>query len=112
MSDGQSALAALGLDEETLEWQQLALCQGMETDLFYDSYESDEQAAHVVDDVCLSCPVMSQCLQWGIENDEWGSWGGVYLTSGKMDTNRNRHKSPETWEKIRERIEHSDINLA
>lgn len=100
-SDVQSVL---GIDLEELEWQDLALCDGMPTNMFYDDYESDEQVAKVVDEACLSCPVMAQCLQRGVENGEWGVWGAIYLTSGKPDNNRNSHKTPEVWNAIRERI--------
>lgn len=100
-SDIQSLL---GIDFETLEWQDLALCEGMDTNLFYDDYESDEQVARVVDEVCLSCPVMAQCLARGVENGEWGVWGGVYLTSGRTDDGKNTHKTPEVWNQIKEKI--------
>lgn len=98
------ALRVLGIDLEELEWQDLALCEGMETNLFYDDYESDEQVANMVDQACLSCPVLAQCLQRGIDNSEWGVWGGIYLVSGKPDTNRNAHKTPDIWQQIKERI--------
>lgn len=101
MSD---VLSALGIDLEELSWQDLALCDGMPTNMFYDDYESDENVAKVVDEACLSCPVLVQCLDRGIDNGEWGVWGGIYLTSGKPDTNRNAHKTQEVWEQIRERI--------
>lgn len=98
------ALTELGIDLEGLEWPQLALCKGMRTNMFYDEYESDIQVAKVVDEACLSCPVLAQCLGWGTENGEWGVWGGIFLTSGKPDKNKNSHKTPEVWEDIRERI--------
>lgn len=104
MSDVQSVL---GLDLEELEWQDLSLCAGMPTNDFYDNYESNERVARVVDQACLSCPVMAQCLEWATENGEWGVWGGIYLTSGKPDTNRNSHKTQEVWQAIRERISDS-----
>lgn len=101
MSD---VLSVIGLDLEDLEWQDLALCAGEDTNLFYDDYESDVQVANLVDQMCLSCPVQAQCLQRGVEQGEWGVWGGIYLTSGKKDDNRNSHKSPDIWQQIREKI--------
>lgn len=94
----------LGIDIEELEWQDLAICHGMETNLFYDDYEQDENVARMVDDACLSCPVMATCLQWGVDNNEWGVWGGVYLTSGKRDAGRNAHKTKTTWNEIKEKM--------
>lgn len=102
-----NAESILGIDLEELEWQDLALCDGMPTNMFYDDYETDEQVAKMVDAACLSCPVMAQCLERGIENSEWGVWGSIYLTSGKRDENRNSHKTPEIWSEIRSRISES-----
>ena len=99
-----SVFRELGLDLEELEWHDLALCSGMPTEDFYDNYESKESVAKSVDEACLSCPVMAQCLRWGLEHNEWGVWGGIYLTSGKPDTNKNAHKTPDIWAAIRERI--------
>lgn len=94
----------LGLDLDRLEWKDLALCDGMETNMFYDDYESSPQVAQMVDEACLSCPVMVQCLQRGMDNSEWGVWGGIYLTSGRKDENKNSHKTPEVWDAIKERL--------
>jgi len=80
------------------------MCNGAETNQHYDQYESSTTIAKVVDDRCLSCPVMKQCLEEGMENGEWGVWGAIYLTAGKMDANRNSHKTEEVWAEIRERI--------
>lgn len=104
MSDDQSVL---GIDLEDLEWQDLSICHGMPTNDFYDNYESNERVARVIDQACLSCPVMAQCLQRGVENHEWGVWGGIFLVSGKPDANKNSHKTPEVWEAIRRRIGNS-----
>lgn len=95
----------LGIDISELEWRDLSLCHNtMATELFFDDYESDEQVAKLVDDVCLSCPVMKQCLQRGTDNGEWGCWGGIYLVNGRPDANKNAHKTPEMWSRIKERI--------
>jgi hypothetical protein len=99
----QSILEALGLDPEELAWQDFAVCSGMNTNLFYDLYD-DEQIANMVDDACLSCPVMKQCLQAGTDNNEFGVWGGVYLNSGKTDENKNKFKTPEVWAAIKARL--------
>lgn len=101
-----SVLSELGLDPEQVEWQDVALCRTAEipTSVYYDEYENSVSIAKSVDDGCLSCPVLAQCLQAGVENGEWGVWGGIYLVSGKPDMNKNSHKTPDIWEAIRERI--------
>lgn len=100
-------LGALGIDLEELEWQDLATCKGMNTNWWFDDYDN-EQISHMVDEACLSCPVMKQCLQRGIENSEYGVWGGIYLTAGKKDDNKNKYKTPETWKRIQSRLASED----
>jgi hypothetical protein len=94
----------LGIDTEDFEWQDISLCRGVATNQFYDDYENDEQVARVIDDMCLSCPVMKQCYQRGIQTNEWGVWGGVFLVAGRPDENKNRHKSPEVKKEMVERL--------
>lgn len=89
-------------------WEELALCKGLPTNLFFDDYEANSTLAKsVVDPMCLSCPVMKQCLQDGMEKGEQGVRGGIFLMAGKPDEQRNAHKTPEVWERIRERLGNS-----
>jgi len=89
------------LEDDDLQWHHLSLCQGMDTILFYDAYEADPVFAQTMDEICLSCPVRSICLQEGVENNEYGLWGGVFLTNGKADKQKNAHKTDEVWQEIR-----------
>lgn len=101
MSD---VFTVLGLDADDLDWQDLAVCHGQDIRRFYDWYESSERTAKTTDQMCLSCPVRKQCLQTGIENGEWGVWGGVYLSAGRVDEGKNGHKTEDIWREIREGI--------
>lgn len=94
-------LAELGLDEEDIQWYQLAACKNMDVNWFYDRYESDQELAQQVDQVCLHCPVSKQCLEEGVNNKERGVWGGIYLDLGRIDKTFNRHKSSDTWKQLR-----------
>jgi hypothetical protein len=96
------------LEDDDLNWWHLAICQGMNDkrpddephqhkDYFYDEYEKDPVMAKVMDSICMSCPVRQQCLRDGIENGEYGLWGGIFLDNGKIDKTRNAHKTDETW---------------
>lgn len=96
-----SILNDLGVDQEDFEWYHLAICRGMDTNLFYEKYESDINIAKSIDQACLSCPVISICYQSGIDNNEYGIWGGVYLNSGSIDKARNIHKTPEIWKLLK-----------
>jgi len=99
-----SVYAALGIDPDDAEWQDFALCAGQDVWRWYEGYESSTRIAQLTDQICLSCPVRKECLATGIENNEWGTWGGVFLSNGKVDKNKNAHKTPDIWESIREGI--------
>lgn len=99
----------LGLDPDDFEWRDLSLCRnikitGPENDTFFDQYESDTEAAKAADEMCLHCPVISECFFAGSEG-QYGVWGGVYWNgSGKPDKNKNSHKTDEVWDEIRARV--------
>lgn len=91
----------LGIDEEDFSWFDIAVCRGMDTNLFYDKYEVDANIAKNIDEACLSCPVISNCFKAGKNNSEYGVWGGVYLTAGSIDKTKNLHKDTETWKRLK-----------
>lgn len=94
-------LNSLGLDKDSLQWQDLALCLGMDTNLFFDSYETDPNIAKSIDQACMSCPVIAMCYKYGIESDNYGVWGGVYLSSGTPDKSKNSHKTKEVNKRLK-----------
>jgi len=98
-----SILSNLGVDEEDFDWYDLAICRGMDTNLFYDKYEADPNIAKNIDEACLSCPVIAVCYKAGQENDEYGVWGGVYLTSGSIDKSKNLHKTQDLWKRLKKK---------
>lgn len=101
-----SILNDLGVEEDEFEWWDLAVCKGMDTNLFYDKYEADIQLAKSIDNACLSCPVISVCYKSGTTNNEYGIWGGVYLNSGSVDKTKNLHKTPEIWKALKKKNVH------
>jgi len=96
-------LNELNSDEDSIRWWNLAACHGMDTNLFFDKYEVDISMAKAVDQCCLSCPVISTCYKSGIENNEYGVWGGVYLSAGSIDKMKNIHKTKDVWKQIRQK---------
>ena len=98
-------LEQLGLDPTTFTWHDLALCNKIDSpDLFFEDYEKSQNVAKQIDDMCLHCPVMKQCAEAGMDGQQ-GVWGGIYWNgSGKADTNKNSHKTEETWNQIKERL--------
>jgi len=93
-----------------LKWQDYASCNGIENhNLFFDDYEADVVTAINTDQLCLHCPVAKQCLEDGITHGDWGVHGGVYLVYGKIDRQRNSHKTLENWEEL-EQVHGRSIN--
>lgn len=73
------------------------LCLNMDTNLFFDQYEEDKELAKKVDRLCTRCPAQRKCLAYGVSNQEWGVWGGVYLQDGKISKEFNIHKTEKDW---------------
>ena len=97
-------LEELGIDPERFRWEDLALCKGLDTEIFYSLYENDPVIAKAADDMCLHCPVMKMCHAKG-QKGNWGLWGGVYWNgSGKEDPARSIHKTEEVRAQIDQRL--------
>lgn len=100
-----SIVDELDLDPKNFDWRELASCRFLDPsmcNIFFDDYEADQVTARETDNLCLSCPVMQQCLEDGLKGKEEGVWGGVYLVNGKVDRSRNRHKDDETWKRLKQ----------
>ena len=66
----------------TQTWEREAACRraGVPTELFFSEDLSEIAAAKRI---CAECPVMSQCLEQAIHNEEpWGVWGGQLFLQG------------------------------
>lgn len=101
-----SILNNLGIDRDDFEWYHLALCDGMDNNLFYDKYEVDINVAKNIDEMCLSCPVIKMCYEVGVDRSEIGVWGGVYLSLGSIDKSRNMHKTEDVWKRLKKKNVH------
>jgi hypothetical protein len=92
----QDFLKSLGIDPETLRWQDLAACKKLKTNLFFDDYESPNKViAKQIDSICATCPVTKECYEFGRDKKEIGVYGGFYLVNGQVDSKRNEHKTQE-----------------
>jgi hypothetical protein len=78
-------------------WKDQGACVGLDTNLFFDSYEEDETIRPVIDSICGRCPVSNKCFANGISGKEWGVWGGVYLEGGDISREFNKHKKKDDW---------------
>jgi WhiB family redox-sensing transcriptional regulator len=55
-------------------WQDLAACVGTDPDAFFPEQGGNSRAAKRI---CMTCDVREECLQYALDNDECGIWGGL-----------------------------------
>lgn len=98
-------LEALGVDPDDFDWPELAACNNLDINWFYDRYEQDDVHARNIIQACLTCPVIKSCFAAGEKQKEEGLWGGVYRnSSGRIDTQRNKFKTEKEWELLESRL--------
>ena len=99
------------LDSTDVKWQDIASCNGIgNPNIFFDDYEADSVLAQNTDQMCLHCPVARQCLRDGRFHTSWGVFGGVYLVYGKIDKQRNSHKTDDIWKELKD-LHGSEIDV-
>lgn len=71
----RAELFLLEPEGEELGWQDRALCAQTDPEAFF----PEKGGAHgLAKQVCFSCPVREECLEFAIENRErFGIWGGL-----------------------------------
>ena len=60
------------------ELTERAGCAGLDTELFYpdkDIFSPEEEKLFAR--MCIECPVMLMCLEWGLVHERSGVWGGT-----------------------------------
>lgn len=76
-----------------LQWMRYAACDGISTDIFFP--DLDELPSADAQLLCSRCPVRELCLQWALEHDEDGYWGGTTKTQREaIMSGRHRVKCP------------------
>ena len=62
----------------SLEWQRNAICARPDNRKYINNFFSqDFSEKYTAKNLCFSCPVRAQCLQWALEHRQiWGIWGG------------------------------------
>ena len=65
-----------------LQWNpkltEQAGCKGLDTEIFYpekDIFTLEEE--RIMGRMCIECPVMLMCLEWGLVHERSGVWGGT-----------------------------------
>jgi hypothetical protein len=91
------------LHDDDFDWRKIASCASYgDPQLFFEAYEFDHHTARQVDEICLHCPVIRQCLRTGKEGGDTGVWGGIYLKNGKYARPENKHKTQAKWQQLKE----------
>lgn len=74
-------------------WQGRAACRGVGVDLFFgERADGDNAAGHEAKALCAQCPVIAECLDYGIAGNEgnYGIWGGCGESDRRVFTAARR----------------------
>ena len=78
-------------------WKDNAACLDLDTNIYFDKYEDNQDSRKNVDLFCRRCPVKKECFANGVSGKEWGVWGGIYLEAGEISREFNKHKTKQDW---------------
>jgi hypothetical protein len=68
---------AYRLRYDSAKWKG-ASCQGIDTEFFYPQQDKFEEGeAELLKRICIDCPVMEACLEWGVTMERYGVWGAT-----------------------------------
>lgn len=76
------------------EWKLEGVCNQVDPELFFPSRDDEGYMAEynpvVAKRICSVCPVINECLEYALENNEqWGIWGGKsYVQRKEMHRQR------------------------
>lgn len=87
-----STKAPAPLVKQCPEWFAYASCKGKEVRLWFSEVHvtnESKAATRRAKDVCFSCPVRLDCLEWANANGElYGVWGGLTPRERGLKTRR------------------------
>lgn len=63
------------MDLTSPNWQGAA-CEGIDTETFFDGAENAATRSELRK-MCASCPLFTQCREWGLKHEVYGFWGGL-----------------------------------
>lgn len=53
-------------------------CTQFDPDMFFpDSVQAGEREYREIRAICSGCPVQADCLEWGVQHELYGVWGGA-----------------------------------
>jgi WhiB family redox-sensing transcriptional regulator len=78
------------------EWHGRGLCIGEDPDAFFPSHGDPGEKAR---EICRTCLVRGDCLQYGIDADESGIWGGLDQQERRNLKRKRRRRAAASWAK-------------
>ncbi|MFV0316952.1 MAG: WhiB family transcriptional regulator [Microthrixaceae bacterium] len=80
------------LEEGAVGWEAEARCRDLPTERFF---TDDVDEISMAKQVCLSCPVRSECLDSAVaRHEQFGIWGGHLFVSGRIVLSKRRRGRP------------------
>jgi len=52
-------------------------CRAVDPDLFFPEGKNKREQEYNAKQICASCPIITDCLQFAIDNKQVGIWGGT-----------------------------------
>ena len=110
---------------DKINWEKAA-CRGAPTNLFYIVEENRKVLewidVGVVRKICLACPIWSKCLEYALQHERDGVWGGLTgnerraLIKGEPSTIVNKARTElarfgVSWEQLQEVIDEHTRNV-
>jgi hypothetical protein len=97
-------LNEFGIDEADVDWKDFAYCKSIDPRYFDRFYQDTPKLRPIVDDLCLSCPVLKECGIAAVTNRESYVWAGTFFDNGVPVPEMNDHKTEEFKNRLKERI--------
>tara|TARA_R110002126_G_scaffold76680_1_gene191420 strand:- start:1683 stop:2003 length:321 start_codon:yes stop_codon:yes gene_type:complete len=80
-----------------VDWEDAA-CKFTDTDSFYPEGAGDAAATNkVLIKICNDCPIISECANYAVHNEQHGFWGGL-SPSDRLDIRKRKNILEPTYE--------------
>jgi WhiB family redox-sensing transcriptional regulator len=75
------------------QWQEQAACRDVPVAVFFPDHGSGHDGREAKQ-LCLTCPVRSECLDFAIDTRQvYGIWGGLNTNERRLIRNRRRQRA-------------------
>jgi WhiB family redox-sensing transcriptional regulator len=66
-------------DVDGWRWSERAACRGTDPESWFADVRPGHQDENItrLRRICAECPVRVECLNYALDNNEWGIWGGT-----------------------------------